>query len=40
MFFMRDTLPNSIWENEILSVNLDNMYGSGTHWVSYIKRKN
>ncbi len=37
---MRDTLPNRIWDNETGIVNLDTIYGSGTHWVCYIKRKN
>lgn len=35
---MRDTLPNTIWENKAGIVNLDRLYGDGTHWVCYIKR--
>lgn len=35
--FMRDTLPNKIWRDETGIVNLDSIYGNGTHWVCYIK---
>lgn len=36
--FMRDQLPQQINENETGVVNLDSVYGRGTHWVCYIKR--
>lgn len=36
--FMRDTLPNKIWRNENAIVNLDSIYGDGTHWVCYSKK--
>lgn len=35
--FMRDTLPNRIWYSETGVVNLDSIFGSGTHWVCYSK---
>lgn len=34
---MRDTLPLCIWKNETGIVNLDSIYGDGTHWVCYVK---
>lgn len=35
--FMKDALPDKIWENETGIVNLDNTIGSGTHWICYKK---
>ena len=35
--FMYDTLPNRIWYSETGVVNLDSIFGSGTHWVCYSK---
>lgn len=39
---MRDTLPlnSAIWKNEAGIVNLDSIYGQGTHWVCYVKHEN
>lgn len=34
---MRDALPEKIRENESGIVNLDSIYGGGTHWVCYSK---
>lgn len=34
---MRNKLPKKIWINETGIVNLDNVNGSGTHWVCYKK---
>lgn len=36
--FMKDTLPQKIYENESAIVNLDSIKGEGTHWVSYFKK--
>lgn len=36
--FMRDRLPDQINNNESGIVNLDSLYGNGTHWVCYVKR--
>lgn len=38
--FMRNNLPQQIRFNESGIVNLDNINGSGTHWVAYVKRGN
>lgn len=38
--FMRDRLPKKPFINECAVVNLDSIYGSGTHWVAYCKKKN
>lgn len=38
--FMINTLPNKILKNERGIVNLDSVYGTGTHWVCYNKREN
>lgn len=35
--FMKDALPEKMWENETGIVNLDDSDGSGTHWVCYKK---
>lgn len=35
---MRDGLPKIPHKNETAIVNLDSKYGSGTHWVCYIKK--
>lgn len=35
--FMRDCLPKKPLTEECGIVNLDNMSGSGTHWVAYYK---
>lgn len=35
--FMRNELPNSMWDFETGIVNLDNSNGTGTHWVCYKK---
>lgn len=37
---MIDTLPNTIFKNETGIVNLDSIFGPGTHWVCYRKRGN
>lgn len=34
---MRDTLPTKPWIKETGIVNLDDMFGQGTHWVCYFK---
>lgn len=38
--FMRNDLPNKIWNNESAIVNLDLKQGLGTHWVAYKKEGN
>jgi len=38
--FMHTTLPTGVCQNESSIVNLDNVEGSGTHWVTYTKRRN
>lgn len=35
---MRNKLPRKIHEKESGIVNLDDVEGEGTHWVSYVKR--
>lgn len=35
---MRNNLPRAVMWNECAIVNLDNVEGSGTHWVAYIKQ--
>lgn len=35
--FMRNALPKNPKKNECAIVNLDNVNGSGTHWVAYKK---
>lgn len=35
---MRDTLPNNIKKFECGIVNLDSIFGNGTHWVCYYKK--
>lgn len=35
--FSKDELPKNIRKNETGIVNLDNSYGSGTHWICYKK---
>lgn len=37
--FCLDTLPKKIRANECAIVNLDKSDGSGTHWISYVKKK-
>lgn len=34
---MRDTLPVKPFKNECAVLNLDNLDGPGTHWVTYCK---
>nr|XP_012222208.1 PREDICTED: uncharacterized protein LOC105672076 [Linepithema humile] len=36
--YMRNALPDKIHKNESGIVNLDDVDGSGTHWVAYAKR--
>ena len=36
--FMRDSLPNSPYENENGIVNFNKSSESGTHWVCYYKK--
>lgn len=38
--FMKDELPNKIYKNECMIVNLDNSSGQGTHWVCFTKKDN
>lgn len=38
--FMRDSLPYKIRQYERGIINLDSIYGSGTHWTAYKKNKN
>lgn len=37
---MKDQMPNRPYRNEKAIVNLDNSFGSGTHWVCYNKKGN
>lgn len=37
--YMRDNLPKKAWKFECGIINLDNLLGSGTHWVAYFKNK-
>ena len=36
--FVRNRLPNKVNKNECGILNLDDYYGSGTHWVAWFKR--
>ena len=38
--FMRNELPKRIKKYETGIVNLDNDWGTGTHWTAYIKNNN
>jgi hypothetical protein len=38
--FSLDRLPKKVWKRESAIVNLDSIYGSGTHWVCYRKNGN
>lgn len=38
--FMRNNLPEKPWKNECGIINLDDVEGSGTHWVAYKKQGN
>lgn len=35
--FMRDNLPKRVKSKECGIINLDSTFGSGTHWVCYLK---
>ena len=37
---MKDQLPNRIYKNESMIVNLDNSSGKGTHWICFFKKDN
>lgn len=36
--FCLNELPKKVQRNEIAVINLDRSSGSGTHWVTYVKR--
>jgi hypothetical protein len=39
--FMRDTLPSKKpRKNECGIINLDSIFGNGTHWVAYFRKNN
>lgn len=38
--FMRDNLPRFPRRQECAIINLDSIYGSGTHWTAYYKHFN
>jgi len=38
--FLRDTLPKKPNRHECGIMNLDDSFGSGTHWVAWLKRGN
>ena len=38
--FTRDKLPGKKLKNECGTLNLDDSYGNGTHWVAWYRRNN